>query len=90
MHLTQHAALRSQQRCIPEILIDLLLRFGSKEAAGSGTSKIFFDKRARRQINAYAGPLANLLVEHLDLYAVVGEDDQVITVAHRNERIKRH
>ena len=37
-----------------------------------------------------ASPLANLLEDHMDLYAVVGQDMQVITVGHRLERIRRH
>lgn len=89
MHLSQHASKRSQQRAISPLLIDLLLKFGTSYRAGDGTSKLFFDKTSRRQVKAYAGPLARLLDEHLDLYAVVDADSNVITVAHRLERIRR-
>ena len=82
MQMSQHAAMRSQQRAIPPILVDLLLQFGTNEPAGSGATKIFFDKAARRRVKAYAGPLAGLFNEHLDVYAVVGTDNQVITTAH--------
>lgn len=90
MNLTKHASARGQQRAIPPMLIDLLIQFGSAEKAGSGATKMFFDKASRRQVHAYAGPLARLLDEHLDLYAVIGEDGQVITVGHRLDRIRRH
>lgn len=90
MKLTQHARTRSQQRAIPPILVDLLLRFGTHQPAGSNATKVFFDKRSRKQIHAYAGQLAGLLEEHLHVYAVINDDDQVITVAHRKERIRRH
>nr|AFN66373.1 hypothetical protein pM02_c6_26 [uncultured bacterium] len=90
MNMTQHANVRSQQRAIPPILIDLLLKFGSSEPAGNGAEKLFFDKAARRQLKAYAGPLAGLLSEHLNVYVVVGQDDQVITIAHLTDRIRRH
>jgi len=90
MYLSEHASKRSQQRAIPPLVIDLLLKFGTSHSSGDGTSKLFFDKKSRRQVNAYAGPLARMFDEHLDLYAVVGADSTVITVAHRLERIHRH
>lgn len=90
MHLSKHASKRSQQRAISPLVIDLLLRFGASESAGDGSSTLFFDKKSRREVKAYAGPLARMLDDHLDLYAVVGADSTVITVAHRLERIHRH
>jgi len=90
MSMTHHARLRSQQRGIPPILLDLLRQFGRSEPAGGGATKMFFDKAARRRLQAYAGPLAGHLNQHLDVYVVVGPDDQVITTAHRTERIRRH
>ena len=72
------------------MLVDLLLLLGTNEPAGNGATKVFFDKAARRRVKAYAGPLASLLNEYLDVYAVVGTDDQVITTAHLTERIRRH
>jgi hypothetical protein len=88
--LTRHAETRSQQRAIPRLLIDLLLQFGTSEKAGGGTSKVFFDKAARRRLHAYAGTLAGLLDEYLDLYAVVAADNSIVTVGHWLERVKRH
>ena len=90
MQLTKHASVRSQQRAIAPMMVDLLLQFGKSESAGSGATKFYFDKSARRRVCAYAGSLASLLNDHLDLYAVVGTDMQVITVGHRLERIQRH
>jgi len=90
MNLTEHARIRSQQRSIPPVMVDLLLQFGTTESAGDGANKMFFDKSARRRVQAYFGQIAPLLNQHLDLYAVVGSDDQIITVGHRLERIRRH
>ena len=90
MHMSNHASVRSQQRAIPPILLDLLIQFGASEPSGDGTSKMYFDKAARRRLKAYAGPLAGLLNEHLDVYAVVSSDSKVITAAHLTERIHRH
>lgn len=88
--LTRHAQIRSQQRAIPGLVLDLLLQFGASENTGDGVSRMFFDKAARRRVHAYAGSLAPMLDEHLDLYAVVAPDSTVITVGHRFERIRRH
>ena len=90
MHMSQHAAIRSQQRAISQMQVDLLMQFGTSQPAGEGASKLFFDKAARRRIRAYAGPLAGLLNEFLDVYVVVSADDNVITAAHLIERIRRH
>ena len=72
------------------MVLDLILQFGSTESAGDGANKMFFDKAARRRLQSYAGALAPMLDEHLDSYAVVGQDNQIITVGHRTERIRRH
>jgi len=88
--MTHHAQVRSRQRAIPSLLIDLLLQFGASERAPGGACKLFFDKSARRRLQAYAGPLASMLQEHLDLYAVVAADSRIVTVGHRLERIRRH
>jgi hypothetical protein len=90
MHMSQHASIRSQQRAISQMQVDLLMQFGSSEPAGDGASKVFFDKAARRRIRAYAGSMASLLNEYLDVYAVVSSEDKVITAAHLTERIRRH
>jgi len=90
MKMSEHARIRSQQRAIPPILIDLLMQFGACEAVGKGATKMYFDKAARKRVKAYAGPLAGLLNEHLDVYAVVSAESQIITTAHLTERVNRH
>lgn len=88
--MTQHAGQRRQQRAIPELMVSLLLQFGTTEPAGNGTKKLYFDKPARRRVASYAGPLAGHINEHMDVYAVVGADNAIITVAHLTEKIRRH
>lgn len=90
MDITKHATDRIQQRGIPPLVIDLLIKFGSSEPAGDGACKIFADKRARRQIKAFAGPLARAIDPHLDVYVVLGAKGNVITTAPRTARIHRH
>lgn len=90
LHMTSHAAKRCQQRGIPLFVLDLLLKFGVSEPAGDGTRKLFFDKAARRQVKTYLGRFASAIVPHLDIYALVSNEDRVITAAHRLARIERH
>ena len=87
--MTRHASTRSQQRAIPKMMIDLLLQFGKSESSGSGFEKMYFDRPARKRLASYAGPLASLLDEHMNLYAVLDKDMNIVTVGHRLERIQR-
>ncbi|SFN74564.1 hypothetical protein SAMN05216386_1688 [Nitrosospira briensis] len=88
MELTRHARIRQQQRSIPPMIIELLIGYGACEKAGDGTSKHYFDKRSKRRLDAYAGKLSSLLIEHLNCYVVVCPEGRVITAGHRTERIK--
>lgn len=71
-------------------MVDLLIQFGASDKSHDGTRKLFFDKTARRRVQSYAGPLARLLSEHLDVFAVVGKNDAVMTTGHFYERVRRH
>lgn len=88
MKLTKHASIRQQQRGIPPIVIDLLLSYGTCEPAGKDATSYYFDKASRRKVLAYAGSLSRAIEGHLDCYAVVGANGQVITVAPRLKRFK--
>ncbi|WP_075790584.1 hypothetical protein [Massilia putida] len=88
--LTRHATVRQQQRGIPRIVIDLLLDYGVVERAAGGVRTFYFDKSTRRKVLAYVGPLASALIPFLDYYAIVGKDEQVITVAPRLAKIRHH
>ena len=88
--LTKHAASRMQQRGLARLQLDLLLDFGTREPAGDGAVKVFMDRAARKRLRAYAGPLSAKCLEHLDVYAIVSPEGQVVTAAHRIERVRRH
>lgn len=90
MKLSQHATRRCQQRAIPPLAVELVMRFGQREKAPGGVEKVFLTKTARRKLLSYAGPLGGALEQHLDIYLVLGDDDRVVTAAHRLERIQRH
>jgi hypothetical protein len=90
MKLSEHASTRLQQRAIPALVLDLLLQFGTRGHAPGQAQYVYFDKRSRRRLASYAGCLARTLDGHLDVYAVVGEDEKVITAGHRNTRLPHH
>jgi len=84
MSLSRHASVRLQQRAIPPYVLELLERFGSEARCG-GASRLFFDKPARRRLARHmGGPRGLRHVEHwLNVYAVIGDNGQVVTVGHR-------
>jgi len=83
LKFTGHAVKRMHQRGIPEMAIDLLLRFGAEERAGKGSSSFFWDKASEKRLKAYAGSGYAKLKELFDCYVVVADDGEIITVAHR-------
>lgn len=88
MNMTVHAAKRCQQRGVPQMVIDLLLEFGSRQHDGLGAEICYFDKKARKRLQTYAGELAGKLGSKLDAYVVVN-GDQIITTGPRFKRINR-
>ena len=89
MKATAHATIRSQQRGIPPIMLDLLLEFGCREHDHAGAEIIYFDRRSKKRIESYAGGLISKLSEHLDSYAVVA-DGEIVTVGTRYKRINHN
>ena len=45
MILTKHTAVRIQQRCIPELVLDLLLKYGEVEHQHGGTDLVYFKSK---------------------------------------------
>lgn len=89
MIATSHAQIRSQQRGIPPLVVDLLLQFGRREHDHRGAEIVYFDRRSRKRIESYAGGLISKLSEHLDSYAIVA-DGAVVTVGNRTKRINHN
>ena len=89
MKSTTHATARGQQRGVSPFVIDLLLRFGRREHDHEGAEIVFFDRRAKRDVESYTGGSIRKLSEQMDSYAVVSEGC-VITVGVRYKKINRH
>lgn len=89
--LTRHAAVRSQQRAIPQLIIDWLFAYGASVADRQDAEILYFDHAARRRLGRAVGDrVVSLLGSLLDSYVVVGATGKVITVGHRYKRLTRH
>ena len=83
---SSHAAKRSQQRGIGRSDTDLMLGFGKKRRRGrDGATIVFMDKEGRHKL-ARSG----LRFNGTDEFYIVMDPDthQIITVAHREKRLK--
>lgn len=88
--MTCHAALRSQQRAIPQLIIDWLMDYGAVAVDQRGAEIFYFDHAARRRLSKAVGERAvSLLGRLLDAYVVFSERGTVITVGHRYKRVVR-
>jgi hypothetical protein len=88
LRLTEHARARMQQRAIPPAVVEALLAYGRGEHDHRGGTLLYFNKAARRRLER-ARRIRDL-ERHLDAYAVVAGTGEVITVGHRDKRIRRH
>jgi hypothetical protein len=88
--LTRHSQERLQQRAIPPLMVDFLHAFGASLRCG-GAEYLFFDKTGRRRLQAHLGGARGLRAVEpwLNVYAVVGDNGRIVTVAHRHGRLKR-
>jgi hypothetical protein len=90
MSITHHAAERLQQRAIPPFIIELLERFGSAMRCG-GAEQLFFDKAVRKRLKRHMGGRRSLrhVEPWLNVYLVIGDNGNLVTVAHRSRRLNR-
>lgn len=86
--LTDHARARMRQRAIPPLAVEALLAYGRGEHDHRGGTILFFDRAARRRLERER--LDRALEHCLDAYAVVAGTGEIITVGHRDRRIRRH
>jgi hypothetical protein len=87
---TMHAETRIQQRGIPPMVIDLLMQFGSASRCG-GAERLTFDKLALRRLRRHLGGDRGLkLIDRwLNVYAIIGDNGQLVTVAHKHSHFYR-
>lgn len=87
---TIHAEKRTQQRCIPPLIIDWLYQFGAEQYDSRGVITRYFNKASKKQAMQKAGkPIVKALSRYMDSYLVEGNNGKIITVGYRYKRIKR-
>jgi hypothetical protein len=88
-NLTHHASVRSQQRGIDPLIIDLVLTYG-RVTRKRGANSYDLDGASRKSMMKGIGRRAYKRLEPmLDVFVVEADSGDVITVAPRNRRLKR-
>ncbi len=86
--MTNHALERSQQRCIPPLIIHWLCQYGSRKRSNNGTILCYFDKKSVHLLTSDVGQIVvRRLSSLMNTYLVI-TGNQIITVGHRFNRIK--
>jgi len=86
--MTKHALERSQQRCIPPLIIHWLCQYGSRKRNRNGTILCYFDKQSIRLIASDVGSIVTRRLSGLMSAYLVIAGENIVTVGHRYKRIK--
>lgn len=87
LRLTDHASIRMQQRGIPGWFVQLLIEHGKTRHDGHGALVKSVSKATRRRLQAVLPHRTYVEAErYFDVYAVLSDDQAVITAAHRTHR----
>ena len=88
---TRHADRRAQQRAIPTALIDLVLDYGERRAAGGGAEIVRLTEQSRCELAMDMD--RHTWRRHADtlrsVYAIVAADGVIVTLGHRFRRVER-
>ena len=92
METTKHAITRQQQRDIPNLMIELLQRFGRRCYDHRGGVIRYLDRRSRRAVEKYVGSqMFRRMHEFHDAYLVESAaDGAIITCGHRYSPVLTH
>ena len=89
-YFTRHGQARQQQRLNP-LMVDLLLKFGKAEIeSGRHTTYFSFSSRRHRvQLIKILRSAVEMLESDKNIFAVVGDDYEVVTCGHQYKRRQR-
>lgn len=80
MILTKHAETRIQQRCIPKLVLDLLIEYGAVEHQQGGTELIYFKaknfEKARKKLEQMLKEFDKLK----DVYMIKSQQEEEVVV----------
>ena len=91
VHVSHHAEVRMQQRAISADMLEILLEYGRSRFNGRGTEIVSFPKKSIKKLKAKLNHQAFVSLEkHLNLYAVVSLDNELLTVGYRTRHMYSH
>jgi hypothetical protein len=80
-----------QQRAISEDMLEGLLDFGQVRFNGQGTEILTFPKKVVKNLKKELNHKVFMKIErHLNLYAIMSSDGELITTGYRTKRLKGH
>ena len=89
--VSHHAQIRMQQRAITADMLESLLDFGQVKFNGQGTEILTFPKKAVKHLKKELNHKVFMKIErHLNLYAIMSSDGELITTGYRTKRLKGH
>jgi len=80
MILTKHAEVRIQQRCIPELVLDLLLQYGEVEKQHGGTELIYFKKKDFAKAKEHLEKMLKEFDKLRNTYLIKSQQDEEIII----------
>jgi len=89
--VSHHAQIRMQQRAITADMLESLLYFGQVKFNGQGTEILTFPKKVVKHLKKELNHKVFMKIErHLNLYAIMSSDGELITTGYRTKRLKGH
>jgi len=89
--VSHHAQIRMQQRAITADMLESLLDFGQVKFNGQGTEILTFPKKVVKHLKKELNNKVFMKIErHLNLYAIMSSDGELITTGYRTKRLKGH
>lgn len=89
--VSHHAQIRMQQRAITADMLESLLDFGQVKFNGQGTEILTFPKKVVKHLKKELSHKVFMKIErHLNLYAIMSSDGELITTGYRTKRLKGH
>ena len=89
--VSDHAQIRMQQRAITADMLESLLDFGQVKFNGQGTEILTFPKKVVKHLKKELNHKVFMKIErHLNLYAIMSAEGELITTGFRTKRLKGH
>jgi len=85
--VSSHARMSMKRRGIPSQALETLFAYGQVEQAPHGSRVVYFNSVGKAALTKSLP--ANQINRWADMYAVLDQKNEVITVGYRNNRIRR-